>query len=385
MKKSNFLEGAVFATLAIIITKVIGVLYVIPFYRMVGTQGGALYGYAYNIYNLFLIISSAGIPLAISKLTSEIIALKQDNKKEYMFSIAQKSLFSFSVVCFLLCFCFANQIAYFIVGDLNGANSLKDVAFVLRCVSFALLIVPNLSINRGYLQGHKYIQVASFSQVLEQFIRIIVILLGSFLVLYVFHSSIRNAVGVAVLGAAVSAFVTYIYLAYRKSKIKKAPVTQELTKEEKKEVRKKIIHYCIPFVIISVANHLYNTTDMILLIKGLKMVGFSGIDIETISGIFTTWGNKLISIVTAISTGLVISLIPHVVSSYTLKKTNEVNRYFNKALRMLLFVVLPIALLTSIFAKEIWSIFYSANKFGPIIMKYFFILYSYVFNFKFFK
>ena len=63
MKKNGFMEGAIIATIAIIISKVLGVLYVIPFYKIIGEQGGALYGYAYNIYNIFLIISSAGIPL----------------------------------------------------------------------------------------------------------------------------------------------------------------------------------------------------------------------------------------------------------------------------------------------------------------------------------
>ena len=71
MKKNGFMEGAIIATIAIIISKVLGVLYVIPFYKIIGEQGGALYGYAYNIYNIFLIISSAGIPLAISKITKK--------------------------------------------------------------------------------------------------------------------------------------------------------------------------------------------------------------------------------------------------------------------------------------------------------------------------
>ena len=79
LKKSGFIEGAFIATTCIIITKIIGVLYVIPFYNIIGEQGGTLYGYAYNIYNIFLIISSAGIPLAISKLTSEIKSLKSSN------------------------------------------------------------------------------------------------------------------------------------------------------------------------------------------------------------------------------------------------------------------------------------------------------------------
>ena len=58
LKKANFLEGAFIATFCIIITKILGILYVIPFYKIIGEQGGTLYGYAYNIYNVFLIISA---------------------------------------------------------------------------------------------------------------------------------------------------------------------------------------------------------------------------------------------------------------------------------------------------------------------------------------
>ena len=90
MKKSNFIEGAVIASIAIILTKIIGVLYVIPFYSIIGEQGGALYGYAYNIYNVFLIMSTAGIPLAISKITSEYNTLKKIKEKTYLFHITNK-------------------------------------------------------------------------------------------------------------------------------------------------------------------------------------------------------------------------------------------------------------------------------------------------------
>ena len=68
MKKNTFVEGTFIATFAIIITKILGVLYVIPFYKIIGEQGGDLYSYAYNVYNLFLNISTAGIPIAVSKI-----------------------------------------------------------------------------------------------------------------------------------------------------------------------------------------------------------------------------------------------------------------------------------------------------------------------------
>lgn len=91
MKKNEFIEGALIATIAIILSKILGVLYVIPFYNIIGENGGSLYGYAYNIYNFFLIISSAGIPLAISKITSEYNTLGKMKEKTYMFKYSQKN------------------------------------------------------------------------------------------------------------------------------------------------------------------------------------------------------------------------------------------------------------------------------------------------------
>ena len=76
LKKSSFLEGAFIATACIFISKILGILYVIPFNKIIGDDGGALYGYAYNIYNIFLNISSVGIPFAICKLASEYQALE---------------------------------------------------------------------------------------------------------------------------------------------------------------------------------------------------------------------------------------------------------------------------------------------------------------------
>ena len=135
IKKNGFMEGAIIATIAIIITKILGILYVIPFYKIIGAQGGALYSYAYNIYNIFLIISSAGIPLAISKLTSEYETLKEYDKKNEMYKISKKLIYIFSISAFLLCFIFARPLAKIILGNLQGGNTIEDVCFVIRCIS----------------------------------------------------------------------------------------------------------------------------------------------------------------------------------------------------------------------------------------------------------
>ena len=372
MKKSGFMEGAIIATLAIFFSKFLGIIYVIPFYGIVGSQGGALYGYAYNIYNLFLIISSAGIPLAISKLTSEYDALKQKREKEYMFEITKKIIFIFSVVCFLICFVFANPIAKLIIGEVTEGNSVQDIAFVIRCVSFAILVVPLLAIRRGYLQGHGYIGASSFSQVIEQIVRVLVIIFGSFTILNVFHLSLKTAVGVAVFGATIGAISAYTYLIKKNIKAKRdnKEDTKSLSKAEKKAIIHRIIMYATPFIIINIANSLYQTTDMILLNRGLYTIGFKDTDIETISSIFTTWGSKLNTIITSFATGIAISLIPTLAKNNIKGDTKGINDKFNKILQVFFYIILPLAIFMSIFANSIWQVFYGPSKFGPVIFQF---------------
>ena len=76
---------------------------------------------------------------------------------------------------------FAPQIANLLIGDLQGGNTIEDVSFAIRCVSFAILVVPFLSVAKGYLQGHKIINVSSVSQIIEQVVRIGIILGGVYL------------------------------------------------------------------------------------------------------------------------------------------------------------------------------------------------------------
>ena len=376
MRKSGFLDGAFIATFAIIFTKVLGVIYVIPFYSIIGEQGGALYGYSYTIYNFFLSLSTVGFPLAISKLTSEYNTLNMYNEKLRLYKLSRNCILVFSIICFLICFIFAPQVAYLIIGNIENGNTIEDVSFTIRMVSFALLVVPLLSIMRGYLQGHKYIKEPSISQVVEQIVRVTVILLGSFLTLKVFNLSLRTTIGVAVFASSVGGIFSYLYLAnvMKKNKEKLTPKEVNESKISNKEIIKRIITYSIPFIIISCANHIYNSTDMILILRTLTKFNFTGKDVETISSVFTTWGPKINSIVIAIANGLIISLIPHIVSLYVKNDNDGVNKLFNKCLKIILLIILPLAIFLSLNASSVWTIFYGQNKFGPSIIKYMILL-----------
>ena len=374
MKKDSFIKGAVVATLGIVIVKLIGLLYVIPFKAIIGEQGGALYGYAYNIYSLFLAVSSAGFPFAISKLTSEYIALGYKKAVKDTYKIATSIISVISVVIFVLLFIFAPQIGKLIIGNSTGGNSYSDIAFVIRMVSFAILVVPFLSVTKGFLQGNKYISPTSISQIIEQVIRVIIILLGSFVALRIFKTDLKTAVGITMSGAFFGGLFAFIYL---RIKIKKNNLLPHNTgKDEKvitrKEIISKILKYSIPFIIINLIFNLYNTVDMVLVSRTLRdILKYPVSDAETIVSIFTTWGVKLNNIIIAIITGLITSLIPNIVSAYTKGDKKDVDNKFNKALQCVLLIMVPCTLFMSFLSEPIWTLFYGDSYYGPICFKMF--------------
>jgi len=139
LKKNTFIQGAFIATLGIVISKILGIIYVIPFYAIIGDQGGALYGYAYNIYSIFLGISQAGLPLAMSKLISEYNTLGYYQTKEKIFKVGKTFLTILGIICFLVLFVFAPLIADLIIGGVNDGNTPEDIVFVIRIISTAML------------------------------------------------------------------------------------------------------------------------------------------------------------------------------------------------------------------------------------------------------
>ena len=369
MKKDSFLKGTIIASIAIIISKILGILYVIPFYKIIGESGGVLYSYAYNIYNLFLNISTAGIPIALSMIISEYIAKNQLDAKERTFKIGKKIILTFSVVSFLILFLFSDYIAMFMVKDVEGASPIKDISLVIKTISIALIITPYISVLRGYLQGHKFISPGSISQVWEQIVRIIVILLGSYLAINVFKTSIPIGVSVALTGAFFGALVAYLYLRYNINKNRKLFETNDKKdKIENKDIAKKIIFYCIPIIIIAVTNDLYNIVDMKLIIKGLYMIGNTASTSELIASIICTWNPKICMIISAISMGLTTSLMPHLISSYTKKNYKEANEIFNEAISTMLVITLPLTIGIIILAKEVYYIFYGPSLYGSKIL-----------------
>ena len=371
MRRSSFIEGTFIATLAIIIVKIMGMLYVIPFYAVIGIEGSALYAYAYNIYNMFLDISMVGLPIAMSKITNEYHTLKKMDAKKRAYKIAINIMRFVSIAVFLILFLFAKPLATLIIGDLTGGNTIEDVTTAIRFVSLAILVIPYLSVTKGYLQGHNIINIPSVGNIIEQVVRIAVVLIGSYVAVKVLNLGYSIGVDIALLGAFIGGLVTYTYI---KIKMKKNKEQLSLDEEVKKDnisnktITKKLISYAVPFIIINTVSSLYGFIDMLLVLRTMEGLGFDGITVEFIATSISTWAAKINMVVVSIAMGMTVSLIPSIVESYTLKDWSGVNKKINSSLKIILFVSLPMAVGISMLSSSVWSVFYGQSDIGSTIM-----------------
>jgi O-antigen/teichoic acid export membrane protein len=366
MKKSNFLNGAIIATAGIVICKIIGLVYVIPFYAMIGTTGGTLYSYAYSIYAIFLSLSTSGIPVAMSKIVSEYNTLEEYHTKEKAFKIGSALMIGLGIFGFIMLTIFAPGIAEILKGGVKGGATQSQITLVVRVVASALLVVPLFSVTKGYLQGHKMMTTASISNVLEQLVRVIFLLLGSYLVIKVFHLSTTLAVCISVFAATVGALAGYGFVKHSIKKHNNEFNKQAYMKEKEKEIKtrellKKIVLYAIPFVLVDLMDSAYVVVDSVTIVRTLTHLGMSAANAEIVLSSIATWATKLDMIVISVSIGFVTSLIPHITSSFVKNDMEGVNRKYNQALEMLLLIVLPLTLGLAFLAGPIWTVFYSHN------------------------
>lgn len=388
MRKDDFLKGAFVATLCLVLTKILGVIYVIPFYSIIGSRGSVLYGSAYNIYAIFLNLSTMGLPLAISKMVSEYNTLDYQYIKKRTYKLASKFMIITSIITTIILFVAAPLLAqniikiniyqnttvpigalsYSAAEMISGQMMISGITTVMRVSATAILFVTLISMIRGYLQGMKYISVSSISQVIEQFVRVIVILLGSYLCVKIFDTSLSLAVSIAVFGATVGAIFAFVYLSYKKRQIpeEKNYITKDVEKTiTDKSLIKKIITYTVPFIIMELVGTSFQMVDMFTVVRTLTSYGYSVTDASNIMNIVTTLGTKLNVIVMAIANGIVVSLLPSLTSDYVKGNIDAVTNKINKTLQIIIYITIPMAVGLSLLAEPVWNIFYGESLYGP--------------------
>ncbi len=377
IRKNGFVEGAVISYAAIVITKLLGAFYNIPFYSIIGERGSIIYSFAYSIYTLFLDISTSGIPIAISIVLSEYAAKEMYQSKERAYSLGKRIVMAVSFVACAFLLIFAPQVAGYYIGDMTDGVTVAEVAPAIRAISLCLLIVPFLSMRRGYLQGHKCVGVSSESQVVEQLVRILVVLAGAYVTIHVLDLGVTNGVCVALFGAFLGALLAFGYLKSKERNSRElffldAPAEEKPDKDS--VILKKLFTYCSVITIVSIASGVYNLVDMKLLLVGLEKLNYSDENAQLIAGLASTWIPKICMIVTALAMGMTNSIAPHVAENYASGNLERVNHNMNQAISTIFAVATPIVCGMIIFARPVFNIFYGENPFGSNMLQWALVL-----------
>ncbi|GAA0455768.1 polysaccharide biosynthesis protein [Alkalibacillus silvisoli] len=378
MSQSNILRGTMMLTGANYLSKILGLLYVIPFFALVGESGGALYSYAYNPYQIFLTISSLGIPMAMSKFVAKYNALEDYATKEAVFKSGLIFMFGTGIVTFLVMFFSAEWLAQiFVPADGDYSNSISDVTFVIQMVSFALLAVAPMSLVRGYFQGHGSMGPSAISIVIEQIVRIVFLLVGAFVVIKILDGSITMAVGIAAFAAFIGAIASSLILTsiYRKRRpemkrqLRQSGKTSDIPR---RDLYQELLSYAGPFILVGLATPLYQIVDQMTFNRTMGNIGLADIS-EQLLSIMIVYGHKLVIIPVTLAIGLAMALLPSITHAFTQNNHQEYQSYISKSFQIVMLLIFPAAVGLSLLSSEAYGTLFDPEAIsyaGPILAVY---------------
>ncbi len=337
MKKKSFLAGTLILAISGIIVRFIGLFYKLPLAKLIGEEGLALCGYPYQLYIVLLAISSTGIPIAISKLVSEKVAIRRYDEAHRIFKI--------TLVFMLLVGALISLILYISSDYLVSYFWVKEAYYSLMGLILAPFFVAIMAVFRGYFQGMQMMTVSAISQVFEALGRLII---GLGLAYLLFDKGIEFAAGGASFGATAGAIVglmsiVVVYLNKRKflnQNINKNSV--EGAKESVYEIAHRLIKISVPISIGTVAGALMPLVDSLMNKSRLLAAGFSE-QVSTILFGRLSAATTLINFPLAISIALSISLVPAISEMKASGSNYKIKKRIEDAFKMVLILIIPAA------------------------------------------
>ncbi|TSB48116.1 putative polysaccharide biosynthesis protein [Alkalicoccobacillus porphyridii] len=348
MAETNLMRGTKVLTVATLVSKILGFIYVVPFSALVGQTGLGLYSYGYTPYTILLSLATLGFPLAVSKFVSKYQSLGDYDTGYRLFKSGLVVMSITGLIAFLLLFFMAPVITPWILPDeAAGVNSYEDIIFTIRMVSVALLIVPIMGMIRGYFQGCHSMMPTAVSQVIEQIVRIAFILAAAFLIMNVYDGNIGLAVGFATFGAFVGGLAGLGVLLYYLFKNRKNMLGMARTKTAEKPLPlramyKELISYAIPLSIVGLAIPFFQLIDTMTINGALSRIGMGEVS-ENYIGVLTQSAHKIVLIPMALATALSVTLVPTITNAYTANDPNRLQQLITQTFQLILFISIPAA------------------------------------------
>ena len=350
-KRPSFLGGAAVLAAAVAIVKLIGAVYKIPLGNIIGDEGKAHFTVAYNIYNLLLTISTAGLPLAISKLTSEAHALGRENEKRKLFRTAIWLFFGLGTVFSLVMFFGSAQLASF-MNDPLAFWSIRALAPAVFCVCL-------LACMRGYTQGQGNMTPTAVSQILEALCKLG---FGLSLAWYFLQlgRGVELAAAGAILGVTIGTVMSMLFLIFYL--LTHRDRTQSLdVPDSSGTLMKKVLLIGVPITLSNSAMSIITLIDSKIVLGRLESI--SSLLPETPTALYGqyTFGMDLINLPPSFVYPVTMSLIPFAAAAMARKDNAGANRIISSAFRLIAILAIPAGVGLSVLSGPILRMLYPAQ------------------------
>ena len=358
-QQAQMLRGTVWLTASNFISRLLGAAYIIPWYIWMGKHGAeanGLFTMGYNIYAWFLLISTAGVPVAVAK---QVAKYNTKGQEEHSYAMIRGFLkfmsllgLIFAIIMYLLSPVFAK---------LSGGG--KDLIPVMQSLSWAVLIFPSMSVIRGFFQGHNNLKPYAISQIAEQVIRVIWMLLTAYFIMKVgsgdYVKAVTQSTFAAFIGMGASLLVLFYYL-WKTGLLKYIIHRPESDHEiDTKALLWDTIREAIPFILTGSAIQLFQIIDQMTYSNVMSwFTNFTRSELLVQFSYFSANPNKITMILIAVATSIGGVGIPLLTENYVKGDFRAAGKLVQDNLTMLVAFLLPATIGAVAIAEPLYTVFY---------------------------
>ena len=355
-QQAQMLRGTAWLTASNFISRLLGAIYIIPWYIWMGTyaaKANGLFTMGYNIYAWFLLISTAGIPVAVAKQVAKYNTMQEE---EHSFALIRSFLgfmTGLGLVFALVLYLFAPWMA-----DLSGVG--KDLIPIMQSLAWAVLIFPSMSVIRGFFQGMNNLKPYAMSQIAEQVIRVIWMLLATFSIMKLgsgdYLSAVTQSTFAAFVGM-VASFAVLLYFLFKEGMLQKVFETRD--KIDSKHLLMDTIKEAIPFIITGSAIQLFQILDQMTFINSMKwFTNYSNEDLVVMFSYFSANPNKITMILISVGVSIGSVGLPLLTENYVKGDLPAASRLIQDSITMLFLFLLPATVGVVMVGEPLYTVFY---------------------------
>ena len=366
-KGESFLKGTVILTIAGFVVKVIGSLNWIFVSRILGGEGIGLYQMAFPIYFFAMTVSQAGVPVAISIITAERVALKDIYGAKRVFHISMAFMLVSGIIFSLL--------TYFSAGWLIDFQFIRDPRAYKAVVVLAptVFFVTLLASSRGYLQGWQRMTPTAVSQIVEQIFRVITMILLAYLLLPWGLDYAAAGASLGALAGAVTGLIVLVYYHWRLNRdierdygvVEPDP---DIPQERTWKIIKRIFQLSLPVSASSLMLPVVSNLDLMIVPQRLEVAGYSVNEATELFGYLTGMAVPLVNLACLITASMAMSIVPVISEARALRNKQKIYDTTSMSVRISNIVCFPAFVIVFVLATPISSLIYNAPGAGPAVM-----------------